>query len=507
MVQYTKRYLLSVRFLLLVILIFTFIFSIIRVVDLDNYSMHRDEIANGLDAYTLGINGTNLYGERFPIFFKLHDTDLLEPAYKYLLVPFVYLFGRSEFSVRILAVIISFFSIYLITRVAKEIFSNEKIAYLSGFFLSISFVNFIFSRIGFRANFIPFFLILVLLFFYKTKKQENYFPLLMLSLGLMLWTYAVSRVMVPMLGLLVLYIIFNKHIKVGLINLVVGFLIFITLATPIYYLSFFDKDFSARTAKVAIFDEQNYLELLVKNVKSYYSFNYLFKEGDLNSRYSVAGFGFENPVIIILTLVGFAIAFKKNREFAGVMVVIYLSSMLPGYLTEPSHSLRTLGVAVPLSLLSSYAGFFILNKKPSIFQTIFFLSLVINIVFLIDYFYYNKEGHEEFYPGIKEATIFANKVTKPENVVYGFGIYRPYVFQLFFGQSYKDKTRAYADEFVSRQCNVGTNLVDCYYHDEFADQGNIYIEESSKLSGLDNLEEVVFTSKDKYGEDLYAVIK
>src|SRR3990167_2327566 len=137
MVQYTKRYLLSVRFLLLIILIFTFIFSIIRVVDLDNYSMHRDEIANGLDAYTLGINGTNLYGERFPIFFKLHDTDLLEPAYKYLLVPFVYLFGRSEFSVRILAVIISFFSIYLITRVAKEIFSNEKIAYLSGFFLSI----------------------------------------------------------------------------------------------------------------------------------------------------------------------------------------------------------------------------------------------------------------------------------------------------------------------------------------------------------------------------------
>ena len=507
MIRIFEKLNLSLKSFFLIILIVTCIFAVVRIVDLDNYAMHRDEIANGLDAYTLGINGTNIYGEKYPVFFKLHDTDLLEPTYKYMLVPFIYLFGRSEFSVRILAVLISFVSIYLISRVAKEIFQETLTVYLAAFFLSVSFVNFIFSRIGFRANFIPLFLTLILLFFYKTKKNENNFPFLMLSLGLMLLTYAVSRVMVPVLGLLVIYIVFNKNIRVGIINLIVGSLIFITLATPIYYLSFFDDDFSARTSKVAVFDEINALELFTKNFKSYYSWDYVFREGDFNPRYSVSGFGFENPVIIILSLIAIVIALRKNKEFLGVVLIVYVASMLPGYLTEPSHSLRTIGVAIPISLLAAYAGSYILRKNPKLFKIIFILVCLIHTVFLINYFFYNKEGHEEFYPGIKQATIFANKITKPENVVYGFGIYRPYVFQLFFAQSYTDTGKPYVDEFVSRQCNVGTNIVDCYYHDEFAKQGNIYIEESDRLNGLEKLEEVLFTSKNKYGEDLYAVIK
>ena len=46
------------------------VFVILRFVDLGVNGMHRDEIANGLDAYTLGINGTNLYGQRLPVLFK-----------------------------------------------------------------------------------------------------------------------------------------------------------------------------------------------------------------------------------------------------------------------------------------------------------------------------------------------------------------------------------------------------------------------------------------------------
>ena len=507
MIRIFEKLNLSLRVLFLIVLVFTCIFAAIRIIDLDNYAMHRDEIANGLDAYTLGINGTNIYGEKSPIFFKLHDTDLLEPTYKYMLVPFIYLFGRSEFSVRILAVLISFVSIYLISRVAKEIFQDTKIVYLSAFFLSISFVNFIFSRIGFRANFIPLFLTLILLFFHKTKKNENYFPFLMLSLGLMLWTYAVSRVMVPVLGILPLYLIINKNIKFNFLNIVIGGVIFIALAFPIYYLSFFDDDFSARTAKVAIFNEPNVPELLTRNVKSYYSWDYVFTEGDLNPRYSVTGFGFENPVVIVLSLVALVLAFKKNKEFLGVVLIVYFASMLPGYLTEPSHSLRTIGVAIPISLLATYAGGYIFRKNPKLFKIIFILVCLIHTVFLINYFFYNKEGHEEFYPGIKQATIFANKVTKPENVVYGFGIYRPYVFQLFFAQSYTDTSKPYVDEFVSRQCNVGTNIVDCYYHNEFAGQGNIYIEQENRLSGIGDHEKILFISKDNFGEKQYAVIK
>jgi len=507
MIRIFEKLNLSLKSFFLIILIVTCIFAVIRIIDLDNYAMHRDEIANGLDAYTLGINGTNIYGEKYPIFFKLHDTDLLEPTYKYMLVPFIYLFGRSEFSVRILAVLISFVSIYLISRVAKEIFQETLTVYLSAFFLSVSFVNFIFSRIGFRANFIPLFLTLILLFFHKTKKNENYFPFLMLSLGLMLWTYAVSRVMVPVLGILPLYLIINKNIKISFLNIVIGGVIFISLASPIYYLSFFDDDFSARTSKVAIFNEPNVAELLTRNVKSYYSWDYVFKEGDLNPRYSVTRFGFENPVVIVLTLVALVLAFKKNKEFLGVVLIVYFASMLPGYLTEPSHSLRTIGVAIPISLLAAYAGGYIFVKNAKLFKIIFILVCVIHTVFLINYFFYNKEGHEEFYPGIKQATIFANKVTKPENVVYGFGIYRPYVFQLFFAQSYTDTSKPYVDEFVSRQCNVGTNIVDCYYHNEFAGQGNIYIEQENRLSGIGDHEKILFISKDNFGEKQYAVIK
>jgi len=506
-IKFFTKFNLFLNRIFLIIVIFTAVFTVVRVFDLDNYAMHRDELANGLDAYTLGINGTNIWGEKFPVFFKLHNTDLLEPTYKYMLVPFVYLFGRTEFSVRILSVLISIFSVFFIFKVAKEILNKTKFAYLSSFFLAISFVNFIFSRIGFRANLIPLYLLFIIFFFYKTKKNEHYFPLLMLSLGLTLWTYAVSRVMVPVLCLLPLYLILNKNVKINLINILIGVIIFITLAFPIYYLSFFDKDFSARTAKVAVFDESNALELIKKNIVSYYSWDYNFSKGDTNKRYNVSGFGFENPVIIILSLLGFVITLKKKKEFGVVMFVVYISCMLPGFLTEPYHSLRTLGVVIPLVFLASYGAMFVLQKHLAMFKLLILLAIVINIVFYIDYFLYNKKGHNAFYPGIKEAVIYANNIAKPANVVYGFGIYRPYAFQLFYGQSYKDTTKSYVDEFVSRQCNVGTNVVDCYYHPEFAGQGSIYIEQENKLSGLENFAKIVFMSKDNFGEKQYAVIK
>jgi len=501
------KFSIPLKHIFIIIFIFTCVFAVIRLFDLDNYAMHRDELANGLDAYTLGINGTNIWGEKFPVFFKLHNTDLLEPTYKYLLVPFVYLFGRTEFSVRILGVLISIFSIFFIFKVAKEIFNNTKLAYLSAFFLSISFVNFIFSRIGFRANLIPLYLIFIIFFFYKTKKNEHYFPLLMLSLGLTLWTYAVSRVMIPVLCLLPLYLILNKNIKINLIQILTGAIIFITLAFPIYYLSFFDKTFAARTAKVAVFDESNALELVQKNIASYYSWDYNFSKGDTNKRYNVAGFGFENPVIIILSLLGVVVALKKKKEFGFVVLIVYVSCMLPGFLTEPYHSLRTLGVVIPLVLLASYGAMFVLTKHFAMFKLLILLAITINIVFNIDYFFYNKKGHNAFYPGIKEAVIYANNIAKPVNVIYGFGIYRPYVFQLFYGQSYGGAAKSYVDEFTSRQCNVGTNIVDCYYHPEFTKQGNIYIEQENRLSGLENFAEIVFMSKDNFGEKQYAVIK
>ena len=72
-------------------------------------------------------------------------------------------FGISVWSIKIVAAIIGFLTVLGLYLMLKELFRGKKqsnlIALLSSFFLAASFWHILFSRIGFRAIMVPFFLV------------------------------------------------------------------------------------------------------------------------------------------------------------------------------------------------------------------------------------------------------------------------------------------------------------------------------------------------------------
>lgn len=64
-----------------------------------------DEADVGYNAYSIIKTGKDVYGRNYPLFFQSFD-DYKRGLLIYLQIPFVYLFGLTEFSIRLLPAIL-----------------------------------------------------------------------------------------------------------------------------------------------------------------------------------------------------------------------------------------------------------------------------------------------------------------------------------------------------------------------------------------------------------------
>jgi len=90
-----------------------------------------------------------------------------EGLYMWLLSLSFSIFGVSIFSLRIVPAIAGILTVLGLYFLTKESFKSEKIAFLSSFFLAVSFWHTNFSRIGFRVILLP--LVLVFSFYFLLR--------------------------------------------------------------------------------------------------------------------------------------------------------------------------------------------------------------------------------------------------------------------------------------------------------------------------------------------------
>lgn len=145
-------------------------------------SVYWDEASIGYNAYSILKTGKDEWGEFLPLHFRAFGEFKL-PVYIYSTIPFVYVFGLNEVSVRLPSVFYSLFSLLIIYFLVKKLTGNNSVSLLSCFLFVILPWNFIFSRTGYEASaglfsFLFLFLfgfILIRLFWIK---EENQKPLL-----------------------------------------------------------------------------------------------------------------------------------------------------------------------------------------------------------------------------------------------------------------------------------------------------------------------------------------
>ncbi len=313
--------------------------------------LYPDVAINGNDA------ATALASHNFRVFYP--ENNGREGLFINVIAISFAFFDMSIWSLKAVAAFIGFLTVLGLYLMTKELFreknQNNSIALLSSFFLATSFWHILFSRIGFRAIMVPFFLVWGFYCLFRginmarveqdlqTDNQDRFFNAIRvmriigywiltgLLFGLGFHTYISYRV-VPAIWMIVLLIeiynywprfkslIANRLSPIAILKQVclksgwgywcVGILAIIFAALPIiFYFYHNPQDFMGRSAQVSIFSSGSPIkELTVNTVKTLGMFNV---RGDCNWRHNYAC----QPELFwpvgILFLIGIAIALKQ----------------------------------------------------------------------------------------------------------------------------------------------------------------------------------------------------
>ena len=285
----------------------------------------------------------------------------------------IYLFGAGVYALKFPAALAGVLTIIGLYLLGKELFGKkgECAALLASFFLATSFWHVNFSRIGFRAILVPFFLVFAFYFFtkgFKTKKN-SWQILAGIFFGAGFYTYISYRLAVPLLFVALLgWFLYYWRGKLPINFLRTAAIILITIfviALPIglYFLSH-PGDFIGRAGQTSVFSAENPLLAFGKSLGLHLGMFNVY--GDGNWRHNYPG----SPELFwpvgILFLVGLFLAVKRlaaqfgakdfGPEFNSYLLLLawLIFMILPGALTQEGipHALRVIGVIPAVFLLA-----------------------------------------------------------------------------------------------------------------------------------------------------------
>lgn len=442
-------------------------------------SLDWDEASIGYNAYSVLQTGADEYGNRFPLSFRSFD-DYKPPVYVYLSVPSVALFGLNEFAVRLPAALIGIGAVAVVYLLVKEILLNwdknkrECIALASAFFLAISPWHLQFSRAAFEGNVGMFFLILSLLFFFKSLKNKYLYLPFSASFVLSIYSYHSFRLVNPILLLVLLTLFYKQLIKQKILFVIA--LIIIVVFSAATYISFFSPSGSgARLSMVAVFSDPTlqmesaknivnakknndffgeiinnrrliFIPTIIKGYFDHFNFDFLFLHGDGGVQHHAYNMGmlylWDFPFIIL----GIIFLLKKIDKRILLLFILFLLAPIPAAITTGTpHPVRAIAM-IPGFQIFSAVGFILISLvilrrkyKPVIVTigVVIIISLALNIKYYLKSYYIStpiKYGYFWQY-GYKQALSYAKKNEERfENIIMTYGYDQPYIYYLFYNK-------------------------------------------------------------------------
>jgi len=159
--------------------------------------LHGDEACIGYDAYSMWETGRDQYGAFMPLFAQAFG-DYDEGLHRYIVMPFVALFGLNEQAIRLPNALAGILTVWVFYYLVLNLFQDRRLAFLAALLLAISPWHVHFSRWSVRAIFLPLFFCLALHLFLLGLKQPRKLVLSGLMFGLSLHTYNSARVFIPL---------------------------------------------------------------------------------------------------------------------------------------------------------------------------------------------------------------------------------------------------------------------------------------------------------------------
>lgn len=333
---------------LFLIVVFFFIFNYFKLASYPP-GLYIDEVAIGVNAYSILTKGEDEYGTKWPIYFRSYGEYKL-PVYIYLTAISMGILGKNEYALRFPSLAGGTLSLLVFYFILKHLKQKTKFALLATFLLAVTQWYTHFIGAAFEASTALFFYLLaILLYLYYRKKENNFIfvfiPVILLFSAFSYYAYKVIA------SISLIYIIFdsfiNKNKKAAL---------FIS----IILLSYLGHIFSSNEVKVRFIQTtaltsytfENIAEI-VRNYISYFSFDFLYRNGDGINRHLVVSYGILPKWTVVFLIPGIIYLIKKIRErFSKFIFMILFLAPLPACLAYPSpHVLRSFLLVIPFVLI------------------------------------------------------------------------------------------------------------------------------------------------------------
>lgn len=394
-----------------------------------------DESSLGYNAFSLLNTGRDESGAVFPLYVSTFG-DYNPIGYDYIDIIPVALLGLSEFSTRLPAAVFGALSVFAIFYLAQVLFKNKKISLISAGLLALSPWHIELSR-GSAETLVALFFVIFgfgfVISFFETHKVRN-----LVSGTLFLLTsffiYPAPRIFVP-LFLLVLIIFYFKTLRhnVKSLSLILGSFIF--LVVSIALLIFAIPGGTARFQQTSIFnfpetkllmDEQiredgvmhtrnlvtrgfhnkpiNFSLTFAAKYMEYFSGSYLFIKGGLPILFIVPAMGLVYIVELPFILWGIYVLIRTKGKTSKLPLLWLLCAPVVAALTvDDSPNVRRSLLMVPaLELIAAVGMYECIKKVQNVRFKYMILSFVVlffvfNVLYFCHQYFVHSQTHRTWY--------------------------------------------------------------------------------------------------------------
>ena len=218
-----------------IMLLFAFILHIgVFIYFMVKKPINIDEAMTVLNANSLAKSGTDILGEKLPIYFDTWLYGGQSPFATYLVAIMIKLFGYSLFVTRVPMFVFSMLGLIAFYKFLKEVIpENETLINIAFCLACISPWHLYTSAFTLDCNFLPHIAMFGMYFLAKgiNSKKSKYFVFSMLFFGLGFYCYILSAIIIPVL-LAVLFLILLIKKKVSFKNTIISVITIFIVAIP-----------------------------------------------------------------------------------------------------------------------------------------------------------------------------------------------------------------------------------------------------------------------------------
>lgn len=423
---------------LVILFIFSFSLRIYKVGTMPS-GILIDEASYGYNAYSILETGKDEHGLAYPLVFKAFGDQKL-PAYGYILVPFIKVFGLNNFAVRLPSVIAGSLLCLAVFFLLLKFGFNIKLAFIGGLITATSPWSIILSRFGYESNLSLLFFVSGLLFTFISYRNNKLILAILggVFLGLTWYSYVAYKLITPLILLSFLLVFKRKNKRIINRIGVVLFISFIIIVSPLI-LKTFSKQETARFNQAGhntniglaldinekrAFCSQKLSKLLcyansnklLSRTRTYlfrylniFSPDYLFLTGDKNNKYlNVDNFGLFSILLLPFYFIGLIylsnriIKHKLSKKELFIIMGLIITP-LPSLLVGDPQKVR-LSALFPFCLILIMFGFSQIDNfiKKVVIKKIYYCGIIIFFViftlsFIINFFSIHVHKYEIAY--------------------------------------------------------------------------------------------------------------